>query len=42
MSCKAIREELGYKPKWDIHRGMSAYCDWYDGVIDATEIKRAV
>ena len=42
MSCKAIRDELGYQPKWDIYKGMAAYMDWYDGVMHGQEIKRAV
>lgn len=30
MSCKAIREELGYKPRFDIERGMAKYMEFYD------------
>ena len=32
MSCKRIREELGYEPKFDIRRGMNAYMDYYQGL----------
>lgn len=30
MSCKRIRDELGYKPRYDIERGMGLYMDWYE------------
>jgi dTDP-glucose 4,6-dehydratase len=29
MSCKRIRDELGYEPRWDIATGMGEYMDWY-------------
>lgn len=34
MSCAAIREELGYKPKYNIERGMAEYMRWYDEIMD--------
>ena len=33
MSCKSIRDELGYRPKFDIERGMNAYMDFYDEIL---------
>lgn len=30
MSCAKIRDELGYKPRFDIEKGMNLYMDWYD------------
>lgn len=32
MSCRRIRRELGYRPKFDIRKGMNAYMDYYEGL----------
>lgn len=29
MSCKRIRDDLGYRPEYDIETGMNLYLDWY-------------
>ena len=40
MSCKRIRDELGYEPQYDIERGMNAYLDWYSHIWDVN-LKRS-
>lgn len=30
MSCKAIRDELGFVPEYSIERGLGEYMSWYD------------
>lgn len=37
MSCRHIRDKVGYKPQYDIERGMTEYMDWYTNSMSKTQ-----
>jgi CDP-glucose 4,6-dehydratase len=36
LDSTAIREELGWEPRWDLERGLRASWDWYRGHLAST------
>jgi nucleoside-diphosphate-sugar epimerase len=41
MSCKRIRDDLGYEPQYGIERGMNEYLDWYANAWNLNAKRRA-
>lgn len=40
MSCRRIRADLGYRPRFDIAAGMARYMQWYESVVSIDDARR--